>query len=107
MVSGVLDNTDLFCIATSDGSNLPARIAHTVPVYYTSLQEAYNNAVNGDIIQAHAKVFIEDISINKSIAVSLEGGYDCNYIVNDGTTKVIGQITVSTGTIEIENFSIE
>lgn len=106
LVFGALDNTDLFYISTADCSNPPARIVYTNPIYFISLQAAYDSAVEGDVIQAHAKAFIEDVSIDRDISVTLKGGYDCNYVNNDSITALSGQMVIINGTIEIENISL-
>jgi subtilisin family serine protease len=79
-----------------------ARIAS---MYYASLQNAYDASLSGDIIQSQATVFTEDLFIddinNKS--VTLKAGYDCSYSGNAGVTTIIGNITVSDGTLIIQS----
>jgi len=97
--------------ATTTGcSNLPVRIARAIPVYYSSLQVAYNAAVNGDIIQSRADItFTENISVNRNISVTLQGGYDCGYVTNSGNVSHLRgmiQTFVSGGTLMISNFNL-
>jgi hypothetical protein len=85
-----------------------------IPVYYTSLQEAYDDpdTVDGDTIQSQALEFTENLDIDdlSDKSVTFIGGYDCNY--NEppaGTTILNGDMTISNGTtiIDIGTFEIQ
>ena len=82
----------------------PVRIAGTTPAYYSSLQAAYDAAVDWDTIQTQALSFTEDLNINIDKSVTLEGGYDCNYLTVIGNTTLNGNMTISDGTITTGNF---
>ncbi|MBI5057082.1 MAG: hypothetical protein HZB61_10760, partial [Nitrospirae bacterium] len=58
---------------------LPARIPGTSPVYFTTLQAAYDAAGDGDTIQVQAAAFTESFNLNLNKSVTLNGGYDCGY----------------------------
>lgn len=103
----VLDNTDY----DDSDPNIypggpPVRISGTTPTYYPSLQDAYNNAVDGDTIQVQAVIFTEDLFINLNKSVLLEGGYDGAFTTNSGNTTLNGNMTISNGTITTENLII-
>lgn len=83
------------------------RIAGATPVYYSTLQSAYDAAVNGDTIQSQAVAFSEDLFIDLNKSVTLKGGYDCDYIFNTGKTTLNGNMTISNGMVTIENFILE
>ncbi|MBI5055171.1 MAG: PKD domain-containing protein [Nitrospirae bacterium] len=91
----------------------PARImrAATVISYYTTLQSAYDAAVDGDIIQSQVVLFIENLIINDPAtpgkAVTFEGGYDCGYTNKTGNTELKGQVTNSKGIVKLKNFVIK
>ncbi|HDH05784.1 MAG TPA: choice-of-anchor D domain-containing protein, partial [Nitrospirae bacterium] len=85
----------------------PVRIAGATPVYYSTLQAAYDAAVDGDIIQSQAVIFTEDLNINRSISVTFEGGYDCDYTAVSGNTTINGTMTISDGTATVGNFVLE
>ncbi len=88
---------------TSTCANLPARIAGAVPAYYSSIQAAYNAAGSSDTIQAHEAAFTEDLTINLNKSVAIEGGYDCDYTTVTGTSSLNGTMTISNGSVSIEN----
>jgi PKD repeat protein len=85
------------------------RIAGPPPSYYSTLQEAYNAAENWDTIQSMQYTFIEELVLNRDITVTIEGGYNCNYLTVDGNTTVQVQdsVTIESGNVTIENFVIE
>jgi hypothetical protein len=86
-----------------------ARLARATPVYYPSLQAAYNAAINGDIIQSQAITFTENFSINRNISVTLQGGYDCGYTTNSDNMSLLRgmlQTFMGGGTLTISNFQL-
>jgi PKD repeat protein len=85
----------------------PVRIAGQTPVYYSTLQEAYNAAVGGDIIQSQAVTLTENLNFNLNKSVILDGGYDCGYTSNTGKTILNGNLIISDGTVTIENLIIQ
>jgi C1A family cysteine protease len=76
--------------------NLPARISETSAAY-ASLQSAYNAAAADQTIQAEAQGFGESPVFNGSIAVKLEGGFNCDYSSNAGVTTINGSLTIKAG----------
>lgn len=83
------------------------RIAGAPPVYYQSLQAAYDAAQNGDTIESRAGTLVENVAVNRGIIVTLEGGYDCEYTAKTGVTILNGNMDVSGGTIAVGDFSLE
>jgi PKD repeat protein len=103
-------NADTDIAAMFDScANPPVRINGATPVYYSTLQEAYDAAVEGDIIQSQAARFIENLNIddNGSKYVVLEGGYDCGYTGVIGKTRIKGRIKSSMGKAKGKNFKVE
>ena len=85
----------------------PVRIADTPPSYFNTIQSSYNSAADSDIIQIQALTFTENLNFNQNISVTLKGGYDYNFTANASNTAVIGTLTISSGTVTIENVSIQ
>jgi sugar lactone lactonase YvrE len=85
----------------------PVRIANTPPDYYSMLQDAYNNAGEGDIIQSKAVSYTQDISFDIEKSVSIEGGFDCSFSVPAGHTVINGNVMNNSGSVTLENFSLE
>lgn len=82
----------------------PVRIAGTTPVYYTTLQSAYDAAVEGDTIQTRTVVFSDNLNTNRNISITLQGGYNCNYSAVTGKTIFNGMMTVSDGVVTIGDY---
>jgi PKD repeat protein len=82
------------------------RIAGATPAYFSSIQAAYNVAVDGDIIQSQATLIGENLNFNRDISVALEGGYDCGYEAMAGNTILVGLLAIEDGEAVIENFQI-
>lgn len=79
------------------------------PNVYTTLQAAYNAAANGNVIQAQARVFTENLTAGNSnnISITLDGGYLCDFSSNPGATSLQGVLTISNGTVTIKNFALQ
>ena len=92
---------------TESCTTLPVRIAGTSPVYYSTLQDAYNAAVSGDIIESHAEVLTGNLNINLNKSVTLAGGYNCNYSSVSGSTTLSGTLSITNGSASIENIIVQ
>jgi len=109
-----MDTVGNWSIAFSDTIDLntscsssPAKIAGTS---YPTIQAAYIAAGSGDTIKCLGTRITENLTMNRDIAVTLEGGYNCEYTMNAGTTTPMkGMLTTTTGggTITIKNFVLE
>ncbi|MFZ4438403.1 MAG: hypothetical protein ACOYOS_08250 [Syntrophales bacterium] len=73
---------------------------------FNALHEAYKNAVNGDTIQSQAVSFSENLDFSQNISVALKGGYDCSFSTNDQKSTVDGTVTISNGTVTMDNIII-
>jgi len=82
----------------------PVRIAGS---YYTTLTDAYNAALNGEIIRSQAVEFIEDLNLSTNKEVTFIGGYSCDFISITGATRLKGQMRVSNGRVIVKDFRIE
>ncbi len=79
-------------------------------IFYSSLQAAYNAAGNGETIKCRNLRFTENLTINRNITVTLDGGYNCDFTINaGGQTPVKGMLTTTVGgrTIMIKKFKFE
>jgi len=73
--------------------------------YYPSVNNAYMAATSGQTIKMKEQIFTEAPMLSRDISVTLKGGYDCSYSSNTGLTS-IGALTVSGGTVTVENVLI-
>jgi YD repeat-containing protein len=94
-------------VLNNDPPNPPIKIGQTG---YTTLQDAYNAIGDGSTIKCQAIRFIESLTVNRNITVTLEGGYDSGFTSNTGgQTSIKGMITTTSGggKITITNFMLE
>jgi len=96
--------TRTISVVNESCSNLPVR---GTGGSYSTLQYAYDVALDGDTIQSQAVVVGSDLNFNQNISVTIKGGYDCDYSTNDQQSIVNGPITVRNGTVTIENVIIK
>jgi PKD repeat protein len=90
-------------VTVSSCPNPPIRIAGANPQYYSSLQNAYNSAVDGDTLQIQALDFSENVSLDRNLSVTLKGGFDCGYTTSYPNSVINGSLTISDGTVALEN----
>ncbi|MGC2063196.1 MAG: PA domain-containing protein [Thermodesulfovibrionales bacterium] len=77
--------------------------------YFPTVQGAYSSASSGDVILIQAKdINVGTLSLNRSIPVTLEGGYNCGFSSNlFFTTLFNSSVIVSGGAVTVENIVIE
>ena len=95
--------------STASCQSQPVRIVRT-NTSYTTLQGAYDAALDQDTIQAQALTLTQNLTVNRNISVTLKGGYPCNYGSNTGNrTTLKGWIkTVSGGgALTIGGFNVK
>jgi subtilisin family serine protease len=83
------------------------RLDLSPPAYYTTIQDAYAAAPSGAVIQVQAIDFIGDFVFNRTVPVTLRGGYNCEYSVNAATTTLEGSLTVGGGGLAVEKLTVQ
>jgi hypothetical protein len=73
---------------------------------FTGVQEAYDSADSGSMIQLQAYDFPEDLAFVKEKTITLSGGFDTSYSSPTGHS-IIKKLTVSRGTLTIRNITIK
>jgi len=90
-------------------SQYPARRTNAI-MTFTTLQSAYDSnksgGVTGDTLQAQAVVFPENLDFSANVTLTFRGGYDCNFTTHNLYTAIDGTVTVSKGTVTVENLII-
>jgi hypothetical protein len=74
---------------------------------YNNIQDAYNNAQAGDVIQAKDVVSTENQTFVAAKAVFLKGGYDSGFTSNSGFTTISDNLTIIGGTVTIDKLIIK
>ena len=82
-----------------------ARIVKLPPAYYSTLQEAYNNASPGNTIQIWGLHLMETMICGNNTQVEFLGGYDQQYQNHTGTTT-IRSLTIAKGMVRLDRIVI-
>jgi hypothetical protein len=83
------------------------RIMQEPSIYYSRLQTGYDTTIEGDTVQVRAAELNEDIFLDLNKSITIKGGYDGSFTTNSGITTINGNMTISDGTLTIENVIIE
>ena len=84
----------------------PVRLNRTTPLYYSTLQEAYNAAISGDVIQLKEGTLAGSLNTSRAIAVSLKGGYNASYSAVSSSTLLQGTVTLGLGSVVLDRVNI-
>jgi len=84
----------------------PVKLIGTSTDYYSSIQEAYDAAVDQNTIQIQDGVYQEDLIIDLNKTVIIENGYNCIYTAISGGTTVVGNLSISDGELIINKGTI-
>ena len=74
---------------------------------YSTLHDAYAAAYEGYMIQAQATDLTETLTLADNKAVTLRGGYDSDFLLHLSMTTLNGSLTISGGSVTVENLMIE
>jgi hypothetical protein len=81
----------------------PVKISST---YYSSIQTAYSAARSGADIQIVGTSLSETPTLSRSVTLTLHGGYDCGFADDSLYSVIDGALTISRGTVIIDNIII-
>lgn len=81
------------------------RIDGIIQSYFTSILGALSAAAPGDTIKAWGTDFTENLNLNKVLI--FKGGYNTGYTSNSGMTILKGILTVTNGSLTVENLQIQ
>lgn len=84
----------------------PVRILELLS-YYTFIHDAYGAMSAGGTIQARNVEFIENLLLNKSIAVDLKGGYESGYSHSSGYSAIRGVVAIEHGALVMDKIIIK
>jgi hypothetical protein len=87
---------------------LPARVFIIgSPTPYQLIQTAFENAVEGNIVQALTQIYTENpLTFNSPHKVSFAGGYDSSFLNQTGFTTVAGKLVLRSGSLTINRLKI-
>jgi hypothetical protein len=93
-------------ISTTTGNPGPVQLNNQ---YFALLQDAYSSllANASAVIFANALVVTENLVFDRDISVTLKGGYDNSFGASSGLTLLKGTLTITSGSVIMENIVIQ
>lgn len=101
LASETPDNDGVTNLAKYQAYGNPEAINQSTRVGYTSLQAAYKDAQYGDTILIQSVQVSEDLTADRDITVTFDGGSDAD--LNASATTILGTVKVSSGTLIMNN----
>lgn len=85
----------------------PVRIDGAIPTYFTSLQAAYNNALDGANISCQAVSLTENLVFGQDKTVTVTGGFDPLYTSSTGVTTIHGALNITAGKVPMRSVDLQ
>ncbi len=104
---GFDEETKFNYIEVWECENPPARIQGNPPVYFPSLKEAYDAALDGETIECQGVIFPGGLDIDDDKSVGIVGGYRCDYSAHPMAAGIQGTMTIRDGTVILEKGALE
>lgn len=88
--------------------SMPVRFGDPgAPVNYDHIiQSAYDQCVDGYIIQVQGLEFSGDVICDHPVSISLQGGFNENYTEILGHTTILGMVVIRDGSVVVNNITI-
>lgn len=83
----------------------PIQMISSPTAYYSLVQHAYDAALNNDLIKLSTGL-TEQLTLSRTAAVTIRGGYDSGFSAVTGTTPVTGNMAIQAGSATIENIDL-
>ncbi|MBN2791579.1 MAG: hypothetical protein JXQ81_03625, partial [Desulfuromonadales bacterium] len=75
---------------------------------YDTIADGYLASADNGEIKVKAGFYLEELALARDISVNLSGGWDSDYSENaEGQSSISGCLTISRGTVTVENLIIE
>lgn len=109
-------NKQLSCLLTLDSDKTCTAVFNVLPLvriagpaFYGSIVKAYSQLTNGTpaIMQAQAVELTENVDLNKSIPLTLLGGYDSVFNTIKGFTILHGILNISKGSLIVDRLIVK
>jgi len=86
----------------------PVRRPAAPSTSYTSVSSAYTDAVTGEEISIRGVTLTESVTFNRSdIAVTLKGGFNCDFILNPYQATIAGLMSIDSGTVVLDKIILQ
>ena len=95
-----------YVVVGSDACINPAFKIGGVTHDYDTIQHAYD-PMGSNTMQIQALVFTGGLTLNQNYNITLQGGYDCDFISNAGESVLSDKLTIQHGKVTIEKIIIK
>lgn len=93
-------------LAAVDPGSCTVRVPGMPPLCFDYVQSAYNSALTGDTIQLLAWGFPENLVFDRSIGVTLDGGYDSLFEFVTARSCIRGSLVIKNGSVTMKGVRI-
>jgi hypothetical protein len=96
-------------IIVLDGDSIPTypvRVWQPHDIYFDTMQNAYDN-LTGNVMECMALHFNGDLNFYDNKSFTLRGGFNSTFTDNPSFTTINGSLTISNGTVVVENIVIQ
>ncbi|NVN91051.1 MAG: IPT/TIG domain-containing protein [Desulfuromonadales bacterium] len=113
--SGDCSGTDTTCLLSMFAGHTASasffvhdyvRLGTLTTTLYGTLNHAYAAAQPGDLIKALGRVFTEDLTLDRDLSVTLQGGYLAGFGSRSSNTTLIGTLTIGSGSLEVDQLVV-
>ena len=110
--AGACTGTSMSCSVPMNGEKTVtanfslADLLHIDGTIYKTLQQVYDAAYDGAVIQLLDNTVAGTLDANRNIGVRLKGGYDAGYATTPGTTTVTGPLMIGRGELVVDRIVI-
>ena len=74
---------------------------------YSTIQSAIDSAATGSTINVTSETYIEDVVLDASKDLTLQGGWNLTFTAQSSNTTIAGSMTISNGTVTVENIVLQ
>jgi len=104
-INGTL-NWATYCSPSPTCSNQPVRVTGIQPVYYATMQGAFDAVPSGATIQATTTTMADNLNFQRAAYVTLNGGFGCDYASSTDLTTINGTLTITSGSLTVSGIAI-
>ena len=98
-------------LGTGPESTISNSVTPFVPIKimnsgYATIATAYPEIAADGLLQLRDLTFNENVDFDRPVAFTLKGGYDLNFTAITGTSTIYGTMTVTDGTLTMDNITL-
>jgi hypothetical protein len=110
-----------FTVRVTDGAGEYVDTSYQFPVFnrypygkiqredglYPSIYDAYQGTLDNDVLQLQATLYKWGVILDRSVKITLQGGYDNSFTASSGYTTIVGSLTIATGSVTVDRIIVQ